>query len=452
MNEESIPERGDDLNEMGVSVSRPEVLISVSDHPVASHSYDAMSSLLVLFCAILVFFMQCGFALLGAGVVRAKNSLTMLAEGITDFCVGCLAFFAFGYAIMFFYGQPHWWRSFFLSQEVSPVAEIPVSIHWFYQAMFCTACTTIASGALAERMKFGAYLLLTAFVSVFLYPVVGHWIWGGGWLQSEGFVDLSGSTQVHVLGGCIALVGCKMLGPRHKRYGPHGRLKIIAGHAMPLTVLGCFILWFGWFGFNMGSLMSAHRPEQLGRIAINTQLAGCAGLLVSLTFSWIRYGKPDISMALNGALAGLVAVTAGCHVVLPVEACLMGGVAGCIVLLGVPFLDKWRLDDPVGAIVVHGMAGIWGTLAVGLFAGATLVTDFGGETAGLFHGGGPRLLAVQFTGLFCVILFTIIVVFAVLWTLTHLIGIRVSPKGELQGLDIDEFGVDSYNDFQIFSH
>jgi Amt family ammonium transporter len=243
-----------------------------------------------------------------------------------------------------------------------------------------------------------------------------------------------------------------MIGPRHKRYGTHGRLKIIAGHSMPLTVLGCFILWFGWFGFNMGSLMSVHQPEFLGLIAINTQLAGSCGLLIALTFSWIRYGKPDISMALNGALAGLVSITAGCHVVSPFEACLIGATSGIIVLLGVPFLDKWRLDDPVGAIAVHGMSGIWGTLAVGLFAGTSLVTNFGGETAGLFHGGGPRLLALQFTGLFCVILVAITFTFVVLWVISRLIGIRVSPKGELHGLDIDEFGVESYNDFQIFSH
>jgi Amt family ammonium transporter len=318
--------------------------------------------------------------------------------------------------------------------------------------MFCTASTTIASGALAERMKFGAYLILSAFVCTFLYPIIGHWIWGGGWLQEMGFVDLSGSTQVHVIGGCIALVGCMMLGPRDRRYGTHGRIRIIAGHSMPLSVLGFFILWLGWFGFNAGSLLSAHQPSVLGTIVINTQLAGCSGLLVALFFSWIRYGKPDISMALNGGLAGLVAITAGSHVILPIEACFIGSIGGLIVLLGIPLLDRLRLDDPVGAIAVHGIAGVWGTVALGLFAGQNLVTEFGAKSAGLFHGGSPRLLAIQFTGVFCVAACTLAFSALILWALKSIMGIRVQAKAEIHGLDIEEFGVDSYNDFQIFSH
>lgn len=413
---------------------------------------DVLSTIFVLICGMLVFFMQCGFALLSAGVVRAKNSLTLLAEGISDMCVGCLCFFAFGYALMFAYGDEQWWKVCFLIDGTSSVEGIPLTVHWFFQAMFCTATTTIASGALAERMKFGSYLLLSAAVSLLLYPMIGYWIWGGGWLQELGFVDLSGSTQVHAIGGSIAFVGCLMVGPRDRRYGQHGRLRIIAGHSMPLTVLGCFILWLGWFGFNMGSLMSVSSPEALGLIAVNTQLAGCSGLLISLLFSWIRYRKPDISMALNGALAGLVGVTAGCHVILPVEACFIGMVAGCLVLVGVPMLDRWRLDDPVGAIVVHGLSGIWGTVAVGLFAGPELVSLYGGESVGLFHGGGPRLLAIQFTGVFSVAVVSMLFAYGVLSALKALFGLRVSPRAELHGLDIEEFGVDSYNDFQIFSH
>ena len=413
---------------------------------------DPLTTIFVLFCAILVFFMQCGFAFFSAGFVRAKNCLTMLAEGFVDFCVGCMAFFIGGYAIMFGLGEDRWWKLIFMVEGTSPVSTIPLSVFWFYHAMFCTAATTIASGAFAERIKFGPYLILSTLVSLILYPIVGHWIWGGGWLQVMGFVDLSGSTLVHLVGGVIAVVGCKILGPRAKKFGADGRLRIIPAHSLPLSVLGCFILWLGWFGFNMGSLMSVKDPEALGKIAMNTQLAGCAGCLISLFFSWIRYGKPDISMALNGALAGLVGITAGCHVMLPIEATLIGAVAGVIVIFGVPYLDSIKLDDPVGAIAVHGMSGAWGTLAVGLFAGQELVTKYGGQTCGIFHGGGPRLFAIQATGVFCVIAFTAGMSWLFIWGIDKVFGLRVPKKEEQHGLDIEEFGVDSYNDFQIFSH
>jgi ammonium transporter, Amt family len=413
---------------------------------------DPLCTVFILVCAILVFSMQCGFAFFSAGFVRAKNSLTILAEGMVDFCVGCLAYFVGGYAIMFCTGQERWWKQLFLIEGISPATTVPLSVFWLYHAMFCTATTTIASGAFAERIKFGPYLLMSAIVSLILYPVLGQWIWGGGWLQRLGFVDLAGSTQVHLVGGIIALVGVKFLGPRAKKFGAHGRLRIIPAHSLPLSILGCFILWVGWFGFNMGSLMSVSDPEALGTIAMNTQLGGCSGCLVALFFSWIRYGKPDISMALNGALAGLVSITAGCHVILPAEAMLIGALAGLIVLYGVPYLDKLKLDDPVGAIVVHGMCGIWGTLAVGLFAGQNLISKYGAQSVGLFHGGGPRLLSIQLTGIVCVIVFTAGFSWFCLWGINQLFGLRVSKKGEQHGLDIEEFGVDSYNDFQIFSH
>jgi Amt family ammonium transporter len=415
-------------------------------------TYDALTTLFVLFCAFLVFFMQCGFAFFSSGFVRAKNSLTLLAEGLTDLCVGCLAFFIGGYAIMFSYGQERWWKAFFLVEANSPISEVPTLVFWLYHAMFCTATTTIASGAMAERIKFSSYLCLSTIVSLVIYPVVGMWTWGGGWLAREGFIDLAGSTQVHMVGGMIALVGCLFLGPRKKKYGAHGRLRIIPGHSLPLATLGAFILWFGWFGFNLGSLMSVKDPEMMGLVTVNTLMAGCCGCLAAMFFSWIRYSKPDVSMAINGALAGLVSITAGCHVMSTMEAMIVGGIGGLLVLYGVPLLDRLKVDDPVGAIVVHGMGGLWGTLAIGLFANADLVLRVGGSSAGLFHGGGPSLLAIQLTGAICVALFVGIFVSAVMWVIHYTLGLRVSVNSEERGLDLDEFGVESYNDFQIFSH
>jgi Amt family ammonium transporter len=417
--------------------------ITIEDDGIAQEPpFDVLTTLFMLACAILVFFMQCGFAFFSSGFVRAKNSLTILAEGMVDLCVGCLAFFIGGYAIMFCHEQERWWTALFLVDAHCPVPEIPLSVFWIYQAMFCTATTTIASGAMAERIKFGPYLLLSTIISLFIYPILGMWAFGGGWLAQQGFVDLAGASQVHLVGGVIALIGCLFLGPRSKKYGSHGRLKIIPGHSLPLATLGAFILWFGWFGFNLGSLMSTGDPELMGLVTINTLIAGCSGCLVALFFSWVRYGKPDVSISINGVLTGLVSITAGCHVFSTVESMVVGSIGGVLVLYGVPLLDRIKVDDPVGAVVVHGMGGLWGTLAVGLFS----------SQSGLFHGGGFNQLLIQVTGASAITLSSALMVTVVFWLIRNTFGLRVSQSAEERGLDIEEFGVESYNDFQIFSH
>jgi len=267
-----------------------------------------------------------------------------------------------------------------------------------------------------------------------------------------GFIDLAGSSQVHLIGGVIAAVGLMELGYRQRKYGAYGRPRIIAGHSMPLAYLGYFILWFGWYGFNLGSLMDAHDLETLGRIAVNTFIGGASATVFALLITWIQYGKPDVSLTMNGGLAGLVGITAGCHLFTPFEVLFIGLGAAIIVVIFVPWLDRHKIDDPVGAVVVHGLGGIWGVLAVGLFANPLLLKQQGVVMAGLFHGGGIKLLAVQTTG----VLVLVFCVGAMSWLsfklIKKLVGLRVSLEGEHRGMDLDEFGVEAYHDFQIFSH
>jgi len=303
------------------------------------------------------------------------------------------------------------------------------------------------AGGMAERMKFQAYLIYSFLISAFIYPIVGHWIWGGGWLANFGFADFAGSTVVHTVGGVAALIGTIILKSRIGKYNTDGSVNAIAGHNIPLAALGVFILWFGWFGFNPGSTLGVGDGSLIARIAINTNLAAAAGGIVAMLVVWRMFGKPDLSMAMNGALAGLVAVTAPCAFIDPWAAIVIGGVGGVLVVLGVVLLDKFRIDDPVGAFPVHGINGIWGTLSVGLFGKAAL----GVSTNGLFYGGGLTQLGIQALGVLAVVGFVGVTMGIIFKLIDATIGLRVSEEEELKGLDIGEHGMESYTGFQIFT-
>jgi len=406
-----------------------------------------LDTLWVLLAAFLVFFMQAGFGMVEAGFIRAKNTCNILTKNFLDFCMASIGFFMFGYAIMFgdgnaFMGLKGW----FLSGAESG-ADIPLYAFWLFQAAFCGAAATIVAGGMAERMKFQAYLIYSFAISALIYPIVGHWIWGGGWLSALNFADFAGSTVVHTVGGTAALVGTIMLKPRIGKYNPAGKPNAIAGHSIPLASLGVFILWFGWFGFNPGSSLHVGDGSLIALVAINTNLAAAAGGIAAMITVWKTVGKPDLSMAMNGALAGLVAITASCAFVEPWAAIVIGTIGGIIVVYGVILLDKLQIDDPVGAVPVHGMNGLWGTIAIGLFGKESL----GLAQNGLFYGGGLKQLGIQMLGALSVIIFIIIGMSIVFKLINVTIGLRVSREEELKGLDIGEHGMEAYGGFQIFT-
>ena len=321
--------------------------------------------------AFLVYFMQAGFAMVETGFTRAKNSGNILMKNMMDFVLGSIFFFIIGFALMFggsnaFIGTAGFFNPKSLADADGMFNGLPIGVFMIFQTVFCATSATIVSGAMAERTKFISYLIYSAAISVFIYPITGHWIWGGGWLSQIGFHDFAGSTAVHMVGGLCALAGAKMVGPRIGKYTKEGKPVAIPGHNLPLGALGVFILWFCWFGFNCGSTTAA--TYNLGDIAMTTNLAAAAATLVTLIVTWVRYGKPDISMTMNGALAGLVAITASCDVVNDYEALFIGAVAGVVVVFAVEFFDKVvKIDDPVGAISVHGVCGALGTLFTGIF-------------------------------------------------------------------------------------
>lgn len=410
-------------------------------------SQIGIDTLWVLIAAFLVFFMQAGFGMVEAGFIRAKNTCNILTKNFMDFCMASLGFFMFGYAIMFgagnaFVGFSGW----FLNNAVSGT-DIPLFAFWLFQAAFCGAAATIVAGGMAERMKFQAYLIYSFVISALIYPIVGHWIWGGGWLSVLNFADFAGSTVVHTVGGTAALVGTIMLKPRIGKYNPDGSANVIAGHNIPLASLGVFILWFGWFGFNPGSTLSVGEGSLIARVAINTNLAAAIGGIMAMATVWKMFGKPDLSMAMNGALAGLVAITAPCAYVDPWAAIIIGGIGGVLVVLGVILLDKVQIDDPVGAVPVHGLNGIWGTLAIGLFGQKAL----GLANDGLFYGGGLKQLGIQALGVGTVAAFIAISMSIVFKLIDKTIGLRVDRDEELKGLDIGEHGMESYAGFQVFT-
>lgn len=398
----------------------------------------------ILIAAMLVFFMQAGFAMVEIGLTRAKNAGNIIMKNLMDFSVGSIMFFTIGWALMYGSSVAGWFGN---SQYLLLEYDTILLRDWMFQVVFAATAATIVSGAMAERTKFKAYLLYSAVISGIIYPISGHWIWGGGWLSSLGFHDFAGSTVVHSVGGWAALTGAIILGPRIGKYVSQGKRttsKAIPGHNLPLASLGVFILWFGWYGFNAGSTLSG-TDATMATVAVTTTLAASAGALAAMTVSWIKFKKPDVSMSLNGALAGLVGITAPTAVVSPLGAIAIGAVAGLIVVFSVTFIDTVaHIDDPVGAISVHGVCGVWGTLAVGLFG----CTD---TVKGLFYGGGFNQLGVQALGALAVCLWTVVTTTVLFLLIRQTVGLRVSLKEELSGLDLSEHSTESYSGFQIFT-
>ncbi len=405
-------------------------------------TYSAVNTIWVLLGAALVFFMQAGFSMCEAGFTRAKNTGNILMKNLMDFCIGTPCFWLFGFGIMFGSGTALFgWIDPMIMKDYSHIlpAGVPLWAYAIFQTVFCATSATIVSGAMAERTKFSAYCIYSAAISLFIYPISGHWIWGGGWLSQLGFHDFAGSTAVHMVGGLCALIGAKMLGARIGKYDKKGKPRAILGHNLTFAALGVFILWFCWFGFNGASTVGMDSDELVqsaGLIFFNTNLCAAVACVVTLIFTWVRYKKPDVSMTYNAALAGLVGITAGCDAVSPLGAAIMGVVFGFVIVLAVEFFDKVaKIDDPVGAISVHFVCGGLGTILTGLFA-----TGVSTEK-GLFYGGGWHFLGVQSLGVVSVIAYVAVVITIVFLIIKHTIGLRVTKKEEIEGLDISEHGL-----------
>ena len=406
--------------------------------------------------AALVFWMQAGFAMVEAGFTRAKNTGNILMKNLMDVCIGCAEFILLGFGLLLredtFYGL--------IGMPNMDILTNYGSFDWsnfVFNLVFCATTATIVSGAMAERTKFLSYCIYSAVISAVIYPIEAHWIWGGGWLSQLGFHDFAGSTAIHMVGGIAALVGAWMLGPRigkfTKRSDGTVQVNAFPGHNLPLGCLGCFILWFGWYGFNGAACTTV---DQLGSVFLTTTVAPSIATVVCMAFTWLHYGKPDVSMCLNASLAGLVAITAPCDVTDCTGAAVIGAVAGLLVCFGVWFLDYvLRVDDPVGAVAVHMMNGIWGTIAVGLFAnpavpGYSIADADGNVMAGLFYGGGFKLLGIQLLGFAAVASWAAVTIFIAFSVIKHTIGLRVSAEEEIQGLDATEHGLPSaYAGFAI---
>jgi len=394
----------------------------------------------VLVTAALVFFMQAGFALVEAGFTRSKNTVNILYKNLMDFAIGSMIFYALGFGLMFggdisgFIGTP----DLFFSNGWE--GGIPAEAFLIFQTVFAATAATIVSGAMAERTEFKSYLIFSLVVSAIIYPVSGHWIWGGGWLSqlATPFHDFAGSTVVHMVGGVVALTGAIALGPRIGKYSGK-KVNAIPGHSMTLGALGVFILWLGWFGFNPGSQLAASgaaNATAISHIFVTTNLAAAAGAFAGVIISWMRWGKPSLSFALNGALAGLVAITAGCDAVTDTGSIIMGFVAGVVLVYAVTFIDNvLHIDDPVGAVSVHGICGALGTIMVGLFS----------ESGGLFYGKGASLLVTQIIGVLTVAAWAFVMGFILFWILKKTVGLRVPKRIEEEGLDIYEHGESAYN-------
>ncbi|MFQ3621358.1 MAG: ammonium transporter [Spirochaetales bacterium] len=432
----------------------------------------ALDTLWVLVAGFLVFFMNLGFAMVESGLCRVKNTVNILAKNFIVFGISSLAFYIIGFGLMFGNGNPFWGMEglFFLSgADNSPVTgemykgayealswtSVPLAAKFFFQLVFCGTAATIVSGAVAERIKFHAFILFTVLIAMIIYPLGGHWIWGGGWLAELGMFDFAGSTVVHSVGGWCALAGVLLLGPRIGKYKPDGSPRPVYGHNLTVATLGVFVLWFGWFGFNPGSTM-AMNPSAIAHIAVTTNSAAAAASISATLTAWILLGKPDLSMILNGCLAGLVAITAPCAFVSIPSSILIGILSGILVVVSVLFFDKIKVDDPVGALSVHLVNGIFGTLAVGLFAdkavAAAIGTDADALRNGLFMGGGVEQLWVQLVGVVTVGVFTFSVAFLGWALLKNTLGIRVKREEELMGLDIGEHGMEAYSGFQVFTN
>lgn len=416
-------------------------------------AFSITDTLWVFLAAILVFFMNLGFASVEAGFARAKNTVNILSKNFIVFAVSSLGFLLLGWGLMFggdnpFIGTEHLFilgnadNSFYDNTLTSTV---PFWGKFFFQLVFCGTAATIVSGAVAERVKYVSFIIFSFVLTLVIYPIVGHWVWGGGWLADLGFMDFAGDTVVHSVGGWAALAGAMILDPRIGKYGKDGKPKAIPGHNMSLAVIGLFVLWLGWFGFNPGSTMSFENPSDVMHILMTTNTSAIAAVLTSTVTSWITMGKPDLGMTINGCLAGLVAITGGCAYFTIEASILIGAVAGVLVVFVVMFFDKLKIDDPVGATSVHLGCGVFGTVCVGLFAkeGVTTLST----RNGLFYGGGFGLLGTQLLGIVAVGAFVFATTWVVWFVLKKTVGIRVSREEEIQGLDIGEHGNVAYPDF-----
>ncbi|MBS4841704.1 MULTISPECIES: ammonium transporter [Clostridium] len=406
----------------------------------------AIDTLWVLLGGILVFWMQAGFAMVETGFTRSKNAGNIIMKNLMDFALGSLIYWIIGFGIMFgkdaagIIGIPG-----FFTDGTAENAATSVNNYafLFFQTVFCATAATIVSGAMAERTKFISYCIYSAIISAVIYPIAGHWIWGGGWLAQLGFHDFAGSTAVHSIGGWCALVGATILGPRIGKYSKDGKSNAIPGHSLTLGALGVFILWMGWFGFNPGSSLGITGEGALelsSRVFITTNLAAAAAATVTMVLTWVKYGKPDVSMSLNGVLAGLVAITAGCDVVSPLGAAIIGVISAFAMVYGIEFVDKvLKVDDPVGAVGVHCINGVVGTILTGVFA----------MDGGLFYGGGFKFLGVQCLGVAAVAIWSVATATILFKGIKATIGLRVTREEEIRGLDIEEHGLESsYADFQ----
>ena len=430
---------------IGLAFASPT--FAAEEGPTAADVQKILDNVWILVAAILVIFMQAGFALVEAGLTRGKNVANIFMKNLMDFCVGALLFFAVGYAIAFggdltgfgkFLGGDGW---FLAGDGIFTYGNLDKFVFFTYQVAFAATAATIVSGAMAERTKFKAYVLYSAVISAVIYPIVVRWQWGGGWLYQldTPFHDFAGSALVHMTGGVAAAVGAAFLGPRIGKYGADGKPRAIPGHSIPFAIFGCFILLVGWYGFNPGSWLGA--DPVIGKIAVNTTLAAAAGACMAMIVTWLKSGKPDVAMTGNGLLAGLVGVTAGCWAVNGLGATIIGAIAGVIVVYAVYFFDRVRIDDPVGAVSVHGVCGAFGTLAVGLFS----ATEAEGVVKkGLFYGGGADQLVSQIIGVVAIAAFVLVTTAILFGILKATVGLRVDEQEEREGLDIHEHGVPGY--------
>ena len=431
----------------GVMLFTPLLAWAAEEAPTVAGNAEAIATVQThadyvwtLVAAALVFFMQAGFAMVETGFTRAKNAVNILMKNLMDFSMGSIAYWAIGFGLMFGASATGWFGTsgFFLS-DFSPGGDPWVLAFWMFQVVFCATAATIVSGAMAERTKFVGYLVFSLVVSAFIYPIFGSWAWGslykgGGWLEGLGFIDFAGSTVVHSVGGWVALAGAVVLGPRLGKYTKDGKVRPIPGHSLPLAALGVFILWLGWFGFNPGSTTAANKD--IAMIFVNTNLSAAAGAIFAMITAWIKFKKPDVGMSLNGALAGLVGITSPCATVTPLSAVIIGAIAGVIVVLSVLFFDRIKVDDPVGAVSVHGVCGAWGTIAAGIF-------NIGGTSA--------KILGVQFLGVATCFVWSFGTGLLLFKLIEKTIGLRVSEEEEAEGLDYGEHGATAYADFQIVS-
>lgn len=402
--------------------------------------YSAVNTIWVLLGAALVFLMQAGFAMCEAGFTRAKNTGNILMKNLMDFCIGTPTYWILGFGLMFA-GSGAIIGGFdpFVRGDYAAILPegVPLFAYLIFQTVFCATSATIVSGSMAERTKFISYCIYSFCISAFIYPISGHWIWGGGWLAQMGFHDFAGSTAVHMVGGVCACIGAAILGPRIGKYDKDGKPRAILGHNLSLGALGVFILWFCWFGFNGASTVSMTGDDTMvsaGLIFVNTNMAAAVASCVTMIYTWLRYKKPDVGMTLNAALAGLVAITAGCDAVSVTGAAVIGIAAGLLLPISVNFFDSvLKIDDPVGAISVHGVCGAMGTILTGLFS----------TSEGLFYGFGPHFLLIQCLGVLSTAVWAAVMITIVFLILKHTIGLRVSAEEELKGLDITEHGLPS---------